>query len=321
MRVTVDTGSRLHLGFTNLGTDMSRTCGSIGVAIDKPSASILLEESDDLRITGGDRESLRAVARRFSESYGVEQRWSITVRERIPTHVGLGSGTQTALAVAAGLAALCGIDAGVAELAGMLRRGRRSGIGIAAFQAGGLVIDAGARAETAGAAGAVVPTVVWRQDVPSDWCFVVAIPLGIEGLSGHGEEGVFAKLTSSVRISEEVCRLTHLQLMPALVEGDIETFGRALTAVDRKTGEYFAGVQDGVYSHTATGAAIAEMLRAGALGAGQSSWGPAVYGLVREGDAAALAAHVSGFFAARGLGDAVHICHARNTQARLEISR
>lgn len=319
MRVVVDTGSRLHLGFTDLSSDLGRTCGSIGVALDRPSTAVVLEESEQLRISGAGAEAIRAVVRRFSDAYGVEPRVSITVRERIPEHVGLGSGTQTALAVAAGLAVMCGIDADVRELARMLLRGRRSGIGIAAFHSGGLIIDAGA--PSPGGAGTAVPTVVWRHDIPADWSFIVAIPVGIEGLSGHGEEGVFARLTSSVRTSEEISRLALLQLMPALSEGDIEAFGRALTAIDRKTGQYFADVQGGVYSHGDTGATIAEMLRMGALGAGQSSWGPTVYGLVPEADAAPLRAHMAAFFAERDMGEAVHVCHGRNTRARVDVSR
>ena len=76
---------------------------------------------------------------------------------------------------------------------------------------------------------------------PADWRFVVVIPDADSGLSGHSEEGVFGALAPSVRISEEVCRITQLRLMPALVEHDIEEFGRALTAVDRKTGAVLLG--------------------------------------------------------------------------------
>lgn len=319
MRVTVETGCRLHLGFTSLSPDLGRCCGSIGVSLDRPSTSITLEESDELAVVGGEREPVRAVVRRFSTAYGVEPNVRITVREHIHEHVGLGSGTQLALAVGAGLAAMCGMDVDVRDLARELHRGRRSGIGIAAFTLGGVVIDAGVPASAS--AGVAVPTVVWRHDLPSDWCFVVAVPAGGPGLSGRGEEGVFAGLTPSVRISEEVCRLTQLQFMPALVEGDIEVFGRALTAIDRSTGRYFADVQSGAYSHEDMSATVAEMLRAGAYGAGQSSWGPAVYGLVRQGDAGRLEAAMRGYFAERDLGDAVYVCHGRNTRARVEVHR
>jgi beta-ribofuranosylaminobenzene 5'-phosphate synthase len=242
---------------------------------------------------------------------------SITVAERIPEHVGLGSGTQLALAVGAGLAVICGIDADLRDVARALHRGRRSGIGIAAFRSGGLIIDAGV--DKGGTSRGLLPTVVWRHDFPSDWCFVVAIPAEEEGLSGHSEEGVFAALAPSVRISEEVCRLTQLQLMPALVERDIEAFGSALTAIDRKTGAFFCDVQGGVYSRRETNQTIAAMLRAGAAGAGQTSWGPAVYGLVHESEVGRLEAEVRGFFRERGLGGSVFVGHGRNTRARVEV--
>ncbi|MFA4964578.1 MAG: beta-ribofuranosylaminobenzene 5'-phosphate synthase family protein [Thermoleophilia bacterium] len=319
MRVSVATGCRLHLGFTNLSEDVGRCFGSIGVALDRPSCTVVLEDSDRPEIVSGDKEPIRAAVRRFSDFFGVEPRVSITVRERIPEHVGLGSGTQLALALGAGLAAICGLDADVRDVAWALHRGRRSGIGIAAFRSGGLIIDAGVTKGAADHRG--VPTVVWRHDFPADWCFVVAIPAEGEGLSGHSEEGVFAALAPSVRISEEVCRLTQLALMPALVERDIEAFGRALTAIDRKTGAYFSEVQGGVYSCRETNQTIAAMLRAGALGAGQSSWGPAVYGLVHESHLGQVEAAVRDFFRERGLGGSVFLGHGRNTRARVEVQR
>ena len=319
MRVSVETGSRLHLGFTNLSEDIGRCFGSIGVAIDQPGTSVVFEEQDELTIVGDNKEPVRAAVSRFCDAYGVEPRVAIKVKERIPEHVGLGSGTQLALAVGAGLAAVCGIDADVREIAFALQRGRRSGIGIAAFRCGGLLIDAGCGVPARERCS--VPTVVWRHDFPADWCFVIAIPAGGEGLSSHSEEGVFASLTPSVHISEEVCRITQLLLMPALVERDIETFGRALTAIDRKTGAYFTDVQGGTYSHEATNETAAAMLRGGAFGAGQSSWGPAVYGLAREDQAALLESHMREYLRDNGLGDSVTIARGRNTRAKVEIRK
>lgn len=317
MRVSIDTGSRLHLGFTNLGSDLGRCWGSLGVAIDRPSIGIVLEESDEFEVEGGDRDVVRGVVDRFADAFGVRPTVKITFRESITEHVGLGSGTQLALAIGTGLAAACGLDVDARELAAALRRGRRSGMGVAAFLAGGFVLDAGVRTDAP--AFGVVPTVVWRHDVPADWCFVIAVPAGCNGLSGNRENGVFATLAPSVRISEEVCRITQLQLMPALVEHDIEAFGRALTAVDQRTGKYFTSSQGGLYSHAETTAIIAELLRLGAHGAGQSSWGPAVYAVAHASDAPTLRAATRDFLLERGWGDEVLVCHGRNTGARVQI--
>jgi beta-RFAP synthase len=319
MRVSVTTGCRLHLGFTNLSKDVGRSFGSIGVTLDRPGTTVVLEESDELRVDGDDGQPILTAVQCFSDYFRVEPRVAISVRERIPEHVGLGSGTQLALAVGMGLAAICGIDADVSDVAVAVRRGRRSGIGIAAFRGGGFVIDAGVAMEKTGRE--TVPVVVWRPDFPADWCFVVAVPLPGEGLSGHGEEGVFAALTPSVHVSEEICRITQVQLMPALVERDIEAFGRAITTIDRKTGSYFEGVQGGLYSRGHTGQTIAAMLAAGALGVGQSSWGPAVYGLAHGNDVARLEAAVRDSLRERDLGGLVFIGHGRNRGARVEVVR
>ena len=53
----------------------------------------------------------------------------IDIEEAIPSHCGLGSGTQIALATAAAFCALFGLTASVPELARGLERGARSGIG------------------------------------------------------------------------------------------------------------------------------------------------------------------------------------------------
>ena len=109
--------------------------------------------------------------------------------------------------------------------------------------------------------------------------------------------------------------------MPALVEHDIEEFGRALTAVDRKTGTYFSDVQGGIYSGGETNAAVEALLNAGASGAGQSSWGPAVYGLVHDRDVAKVEAAVKESLARDGRVAQVFVSHARNTEARVEVLR
>ena len=44
---------------------------------------------------------------------------------------------------------------------------------------------------------------------------------------------------SSRRISEEVCRLTQVKLLPSLIERDIEEFGKALTEIDLRNRHVF----------------------------------------------------------------------------------
>ena len=92
-----------------------------------------------------------------------------------------------------------------------------------------------------------------------------------------------------------------MQLLPALVEADLPSFGDALSAVQRITGAWFAAQQGGVFAPGPTERLVADMAAWGAAGVGQSSWGPAAYGLVDSQPAAQeLARQVRGTMATGG---------------------
>jgi beta-RFAP synthase len=185
-------------------------------------------------------------------------------------------------------------------------RGARSGIGIAAFEQGGFVVDAGRRMNTTGETvssfefrassglkqtetrtGDLVPRTIVRYPFPEEWTFVVAIPHVDRGLAGVAEVDAFGRLalrpaTAAGRLS----RILLMQMLPAVLERDPVVFGEALTRIQRIVGNWFRSVQGGTFA-TTQGAELARaMRRAGALGVGQSSWGPAVYGLTMDQDQA-----------------------------------
>ena len=84
-----------------------------------------------------------------------------------------------------------------------------------------------------------------------------------------------------------------MALLPALVEADIESFGAALSEIQEMTGRWFASAQGGTFAPGAPATLVRRMAEWGARGVGQSSWGPAVYGIVDGEDAgASLAARV-----------------------------
>jgi beta-RFAP synthase len=92
---------------------------------------------------------------------------------------------------------------------------------------------------------------------------------------------------------DEAARVAHLILMsllPALVDDDLPTFGEALSEMQRTTGCWFSSIQGGIYARGASEELIRLLSERGAVGVGQSSWGPAVYGIVRGDEAAARVA-------------------------------
>ena len=109
-------------------------------------------------------------------------------------------------------------------------------------------------------------------------------------------------------------RLVLTALLPGLLTGDIEEFGRALSEIQREIGSMFAAPQGGVFHPRA--APIVEALETLGVGAvGQSSWGPAVYGIVDSPERAADVA--GGLRAAVGSGTDVRVVDFDRTGARV----
>src|SRR2546425_7117106 len=79
-----------------------------------------------------------------------------------------------------------------------------------------------------------------------------------------------------------VAHLVLMQLLPAVAVADLAAFGAALTEVQRITGGWFAPAQGGVFAPGETGDLVERLREAGASGGGQSSWGPAVNGIVGD---------------------------------------
>ncbi len=196
------------------------------------------------------------------------------VLEAIPAHAGLGSGTKLALAVTAALAALDRQSPDPAAMARMAGRGARSAVGLWTFALGGFVVEGGRRRGAEGPA-----PLLTRHAMPDEWRCVLAIPAAEPGLSGGAEEAAFADLRPDPGRSAEIAHIVLTALVPALVERDLPEFGAALTRLQRLVGDAFAPIQGGTF-HPRAAPLVDALLRLGAAGAGQSSWGPAVYGIV-----------------------------------------
>src|SRR5256712_5863696 len=141
--------------------------------------------------------------------------------------------------------------------------------------------------------------------MPPAWRSVVVVPRGQPGLAGDEEAAAFARLPPPpAREVERVAHLVLMQLLPALADADLPAFGAALAEVQRITGGWFAPVQGGVFAPGETAQLVARLGEWGAVGVGQSSWGPAVYGIVGEEAASrALAERARGVLEQAGGGD------------------
>jgi beta-RFAP synthase len=282
--VTIRATARLHLGFIDLHGGLGRIFGSLGVSIDQPACVVELQRrKEGIVVNGEEKDRVKNLADRMASHFGKSRGFQLTVWESIPKHVGLGSGTQLSLAVGTAIAMLYEKSLTPHELSKIMGRGVVSGVGTATFAEGGFVIDGGKSTTTPEGKDSVdVPPLLFRQPVPEDWNFIIAIPDVPMGLSGIREKHAFQELpkgkTSHAR---ETSRLVLMQLLPALIRDDINRFGEALTRIQILVGDAFSKAQGGRFASPEVAKCVDTMIKAGAVGAGQSSWGPTCYGLVR----------------------------------------
>lgn len=284
--------------------EMGRFFGGLGVGIDCPNVVLEARTSGTFFVTGKKTELVTSFAKRFLETYNINANVSINVKEAISEHAGLGSGTQLALAVATALARLFNVSASTNELSLAMGRMQRTGVGTAIFEQGGFVVDGGKTIQNGTVISESLPPLIFGQPFPEDWKFVVAIPDAKKGLAKTEEKNAFAKAPPMPKeIVGNICWLILMKLLPSLVDHDIKGFGDALTTIQVVIGDCFADVQGGTFSSLAAKETIDFMKTCGAYGVGQSSWGPAVYGLVQgHAQAKLLQSQVESFLKDNGVG-------------------
>ena len=287
----VEAPARLHLGMLAVTGEATRRFGGLGVSVDRPAVVLEARPARELSAEGAEAQRALVFARRCRDALGLSGGAHLRVVEAIPPHVGLGSGTKLALAVAQALVALEGRDVDAPALARAAGRSARSAVGMWTFALGGLVVEGGRRP------GIDRPApLLAHHPVPDEWRAVLVVPAALPGLSGVAEDEAFVRLVPAAERTAVIAQLVLTSLLPALVERELEEFGTALTHVQQLVGDSFATVQGGRF-HPRAGALVEALLRRGAAGAGQSSWGPAVYGVVGS--------EAAGRELARRMGDVV----------------
>ena len=268
--VSVVAPARLHLGFLDLNGGLGRRFGSIGLAISSPRTRLTIRIGRQGEFIGLENARARSHLEAMRQGLGLRGPHQMRIEEAIPSHVGLGSGTQLALAVAAGIRALHGLPLDSAGDAVRLRRGARSGVGVGLFDSGGLVVDGGH-----GSARGPAP-IISRVPFPEHWRVLIVRDPTRLGLHGGGEAEAFAKLPAfPAQSAAFLCRLVLMQALPALAECDLPSFGAAVKDMQSLLGDHFAPMQGGRrFTSPEVGSCLGALERAGAHGVGQSSWGP-----------------------------------------------
>ena len=263
----------------DMNAEIGRVDGGAGLTLSSPNIRVTAEEAEGVSIEGlqGFADRMKKAAEALlPEGKGIR----INIEELIPAHVGFGSGTQSSLAAAAAVNELYGLGKSVRELAFAVKRGGTSGIGVTAFEKGGFIVDGGHRFKDKGvfmpsAASRVPPgPVLFREDFP-EWDIVVAIP-NEKGMHDQEEIDIFKEFCPlPIEEVREIAHVVLMQMMPAVIEGDIENFGAAVNHVQTVG---FNKIESLIWPEFVKD--IASFMRSRSYGAGVSSFGPVVYSFV-----------------------------------------
>jgi beta-RFAP synthase len=276
--IEVSTSGRLHMGFFDLHGGLGRKFGSIGLSLAEPNLVLSAKPSKLLNVTCADSvpatvvSRVSAIAQQVLGVMNVSGAVEINISESLPEHSGLGSGTQMALATGAVINYLYQLNLNTMQLATLTGRGMRSGVGVSAFDYGGLLIDGG---RALSATHATPPPMLARYDFPEEWAILLIFDTSEPGVHGEQEKIAFNELPAfSESLAAHLCRHVLMQAMPALVERDLIAFGRSIQVLQQHVGDYFLPVQGGRYASKLVSAVLERLEAIGVPCFGQSSWGP-----------------------------------------------
>jgi beta-RFAP synthase len=193
----------------------------------------------------------------------------------------LGVGTQLALSVAAGLSAFCGLPASAPqELARSVGRGRRSAIGTYGFVYGGLIVEQG-KLPSEG-----ISPLDTRLALPEAWRFVLVRPIAAAGLSGDLENAAIEDTVVDPGVTSELIREVREELVPAVATGAFSPFASSLDRYCKLAGSFYLQQQGGLYNGPILTSLVDRIRSWGHEGVGQSSWGPTLFVVQPDQDAA-----------------------------------
>lgn len=268
--ISVTTSSRLHMGFFDLNGGLGRRFGSIGLALQAPTTALIVSPAKEISASGDGANRAIKIAQLLFQALNLDAGIHIQLKQNIPEHSGLGSGTQLSLAIGLSLSKLYGLDLTVNDIAVLTKRGARSGIGLGTFAQGGLIVDGGRTLQSA------IPPVIAHADFPQDWPILLIFDRSHQGVHGDQEIAAFQNLPPfPAEASAILCRHVLMQALPAIAERDLKAFGEAIQALQTMTGDYFAPAQGGArYTSPLVAAALQHLQSNGVHCFGQSSWGP-----------------------------------------------
>ena len=317
--IEIATYSRLHFGLMEICPGEPFCYAGVGLMVESPQARIQARFGGGANFVAGAIQDIELIADPY---WQVRARLAIehwqrihskastnvtSIRVAVPPepHVGLGSGTQFACAMAALLEwgtrnalqpsdgenevgilhGVGGLFQNVGGLGNASGRGKRSHIGLEGFLRGGLILDRGqpVPADSAERSEDSLDVRTEALEFPREWRILLWCDRSYQGDSGQHEAEAFeqcSRYPNPHRTSMLQC--IHEQLLPALRSQDWQTASAAIGEYGAMAGEIFRPIQGGIYRSASIASKIALLQQLGCRGVGQSSWGPTLFAIASD---------------------------------------
>ena len=329
LKVSIETSARLHMGFYDLSSKSGVMYGGLGLSINAPCTQIQLSKHHKREIIDKAQANLVVKVDKlinvWNADFGIDnqnkqsdehENIQVIINQAISPHVGLGSGTQLALAIGMGLNQLFNKNLSLAQIAESASRGKRSGIGIGAFSQGGFLVDAGKLANEQ-IPIQTIPEIQFRLDFPADWRILLIYDTSHTGIHGSRERQAFRQLPA---IKHSLKTMVFSEMLSALRCQDLQAFGACMQTLQAYNGDFFTPFQGGRFASKNVANVLIWLQQNGVNCIGQSSWGPTGFAIV-ENELQAQDLHDQLKLAfANELNISFEIARANNSGASLTVS-
>jgi len=211
-----------------------------------------------------------SIIKKLQNYYELSGALSVNLKSLPPRHSGFGSGTQLGLALAKSYCLHHKLNFSAWDLAKIIGRGARSGIGIGVFEQGGFIVDGGKSDKKN------MPPIIVRKKFPENWKILLILDLNKNGLHGNQEITAIKNLPEFDKsLSSHLCYVTLLKVLPSLSEENFKLFASGLNEIQKIMGKYFSTLQGGsMFMSRKVADAMSYLETEYDVALGQSSWGP-----------------------------------------------
>tara|TARA_Y100000817_G_scaffold298748_1_gene276221 strand:+ start:80 stop:1042 length:963 start_codon:yes stop_codon:yes gene_type:complete len=266
--ISIQSPSRLHLGFYGISDTYGYSYGSMGLSINHAHVNLSIKLSSSFQSNLPKKYTNPML--KYLNNINVKPKFDLKASSLPKMHIGLGSGTQITLSVIMIINKFLNLNLNYQEVVKISQRGLRSGTGIASFKDGGFIIDA-CKAQKK------LPKILLQKKFPKTWRIILLNDKKIVGKFGKSERNFFKGMKNSKKTYPELSDIIMRGIIPSVIYEDFDNFIFAINRFQKITSKFYSSNQGNVFISNDINNIMKDMQKNNNVGIGQSSWGPLSY--------------------------------------------